>query len=85
MPVSNVTASLPHTLRMDCVSRATNMQTGRNSLTSCVSKRGIAETAILQHIAMFDKFVGGSEAKIRSALQMVNAMPNALLMIDEIK
>jgi hypothetical protein len=33
---------------------------------------------------MFDKYVGGSEAKIRTALQTVAAMPNALLMVDEI-
>ena len=33
--------------------------------------------------ALFDKHVGGSEAKIRSALQTVEAMPNVLLLVDE--
>ena len=34
--------------------------------------------------SLFDKFVGGSEGKVRAALQMVNAMPNALLLVDEL-
>jgi SpoVK/Ycf46/Vps4 family AAA+-type ATPase len=34
--------------------------------------------------SLFDKFVGGSEAKVRAAMQMVDAMPNALLCVDEL-
>lgn len=34
--------------------------------------------------SMFDRFVGSSEAKMRSALQTVSAMYNCVLMVDEI-
>lgn len=42
------------------------------------------DLVILDIGSMFDKFVGGSEAKVRAALQMIDAMPNALVLVDEI-
>lgn len=58
------------------------MLTTRDSLNYRVTDRGLTETVNPQQFACLDKYVGGSEGKIRAALQMVSAMPNVLLMID---
>ena len=58
--------------------------TGKTMVAKAAAKLLGLDLVVMDIGSMFDKFVGGSEAKIRTALQMVNAMPNALLMIDEI-
>jgi len=58
--------------------------TGKTLVAKAAAKMLGLDLVLMDIGSMFDKYVGGSEAKIRSALQMVAAMPNALLMIDEI-
>jgi len=58
--------------------------TGKTLVAKCAAKMLGLDLILMDIGSMFDKYVGGSEAKIRNALQMVAAMPNALLMVDEI-
>jgi hypothetical protein len=58
--------------------------TGKTLVAKAAAKVLGLDLILMDIGSMFDKYVGGSEAKIRNALQMVTAMPNALLMIDEI-
>jgi len=58
--------------------------TGKTMVAKAAAKMLGLDLIVMDIGSMFDKYVGGSEGKIRGALQMVSAMPNALLMIDEI-
>jgi SpoVK/Ycf46/Vps4 family AAA+-type ATPase len=58
--------------------------TGKTMVAKAAAKILGLDLITLDIGSMFDKYVGASEAKIRAALQMVAAMPNALLMVDEI-
>jgi len=58
--------------------------TGKTLVAKAAAKLMGLDLVLMDIGSMFDKYVGGSEAKIRTALQMVAAMPNALLMVDEI-
>lgn len=58
--------------------------TGKTLVAKAAAKMLGLDLVILDIGSMFDKYVGGSEAKIRTALQTVAAMPNALMMVDEI-
>jgi len=56
--------------------------TGKTMVAKSAAKMLGLDLIIMDIGSMFDKYVGGSEAKIRTALQTVAAMPNALLMVD---
>lgn len=58
--------------------------TGKTMVAKAAAKMLGLDLIIMDIGSMFDKYVGGSEAKIRNALQTVAAMPNTLLMVDEI-
>jgi len=58
--------------------------TGKTHVAKTAAKALGLDLVLLDIGSMFDKYVGGSEAKIRDALAMVKAMPNAFLMVDEI-
>jgi len=58
--------------------------TGKTMVAKAAAKMLRLDLIMMDIGSMFDKYVGGSEGKIRAALQMVAAMPNCLLMIDEI-
>lgn len=58
--------------------------TGKTLVAKAAAKMLGLDLIIMDIGSMFDKYVGGSETKIRNALQTVAAMPNALLMVDEI-
>jgi len=58
--------------------------TGKTMVAKAAAKMLGLDLIIMDIGSMFDKYVGGSEGKIRTALQTVAAMPNALLMVDEI-
>lgn len=58
--------------------------TGKTLVAKAAAKLLGLDLVIMDIGSMFDKYVGGSEQKIRNALSMVQAMPNCLLMVDEI-
>jgi len=58
--------------------------TGKTMVAKAAAKVLGLDLVIMDIGSMFDKFVGGSEGKVRAAIQMISAMPNALLMVDEI-
>jgi len=58
--------------------------TGKTLVAKAAAKMLGLDLILMDIGSMFDKYVGSSEAKIRGALQTVAAMPNALLMVDEI-
>lgn len=59
--------------------------TGKTVVAKAAAKMLGLDLVVLDIGSLFDKFVGGSEGKVRAALQMVSAMPNVLLLVDEIK
>jgi len=58
--------------------------TGKTMVAKAAAKMLGLDLILMDIGSMFDKYVGGSEGKVRAALQMVAAMPNCLLMVDEI-
>jgi len=58
--------------------------TGKTEIAKAAAKVLGLDLIIMDIAALFDKFVGGTEKKIRGAIQMVDAMPQCLLMVDEI-
>jgi hypothetical protein len=58
--------------------------TGKTVVAKATAKMLGLDLLLMDIGAMFDKYVGGSEGKIRAAMQMVSRMPNVLLMVDEI-
>lgn len=56
--------------------------TGKTMVAKAAARMLGLDLLLMDIGSMFDKYVGGSEAKIRNALGMVKAMPNALLMVD---
>jgi len=59
--------------------------TGKTVVAKAAAKMLGLDLVILDVGSMFSKYVGDSEAKIRAALQVVESMPNVLLMVDEIE
>jgi len=56
--------------------------TGKTMVAKATAKILGLDLITLDIGSMYDKYVGGSEGKIRKALNMVKAMPNALLLVD---
>ena len=58
--------------------------TGKTEVAKAAAKVLGLDLIVMDIGALFDKYVGGTEKKIRAAIQMVDAMPQCLLMVDEI-
>jgi hypothetical protein len=58
--------------------------TGKTAIGKAAAKVLGLDLIIMDIGSMFDKFVGGTERKIRTAIQMIDAMPQCLLLVDEI-
>ena len=58
--------------------------TGKTEIAKAAAAVLGLDLLILDIGALYDKYVGGTEHKIRTVIQMVDAMPSCLLMVDEI-
>ena len=58
--------------------------TGKTEIAKAAAKILGLDLIVMDIGAMFDKYVGGTERKIRNAIQMVDAMPQCAVLVDEI-
>jgi hypothetical protein len=56
--------------------------TGKTEVAKAAARVLGLDLLIMDIGALFDKFVGGTEKKIRAAIQTVDALPQCLLMVD---